>query len=585
VDRNSNSSNNSVAPNASGGVPAAVAQDYQPTVRVMRLYKPGFHFAPAYPQVEFDKAGINKFPLSPYLLLPDSFGDIYAGENFAAYIAIVNGYPNMSFHNVSLSVRLQTSSMVTDLIDCADQLMTSPSNPQSRVMSANDKLDMIVKHSLNEFGTHTLRVSVNYHLTPQSETKTLRKFYRFNVLQPLLVTSHFVDVNGHFMIQCNVTNITKSPIFIDEVTFISSIKQYNLLDVVKKVRNPPTKQTDGVSSLTTPTHLPMMMHLLQPDESHAFSFVLSPCSPQDVTNMPRSVGCPQVRWCTNMGEFSLYKGEETLLKLPLPSANPNPILLRIAVSHCPAVCPVGVEFPLTLQVTNPSSQTLSLQLSCSSPSSASLVLVGLSSCHLGTIEPGDSLEVVLAVFAATAGLQPVRGLCLRDILKKGVVVFSPETVICHVFVAAETHTGTPPDPNTSPTIPPSPPESSSLLSSSSSQVELMSIPVNSSYPNPIPVQEPYHLTPERDSDVKNENNNNEEVEDEGGLLEDDMDEVQAEGLLDPHQPPPEPRLPLETAEEAEEQIQKESFEEQQEEEEEGEALHEEEEEDDDNDTE
>ena len=183
-------------------------------------------------------------------------------------------------------------------------------------MSANDKLDMIVKHSLNEFGTHTLRVSVNYHITSQGELKTLRKFYRFNVLQPLLVTSYFVDVNGHFMIQCNVTNITKSPIFIDEVqshlhaiyfiffhyhpfaasqvAFIPSVKQFNLLDVVKKVQTPPQKQIHCASSPTSPTHLPVMMNLLQPDESHAFSFVLSPCNSQDVANLPSSVGYPQV---------------------------------------------------------------------------------------------------------------------------------------------------------------------------------------------------------------------------------------------------------------------------------------------------
>lgn len=188
---------------------------------------------------------ISKFPLSPFLLLPDSFGDIYTGEKFSAYIAVVNGHQNISFSNLSLSVRLQTSSMVRllnkidttkdifvskhinaimqviDLFDSADQSMqksNTSTNPQLKVMNTNDKLDMIVQHSLDELGAYTLRVSVNYFLSnSSSEPKTLRKLYRFFVLQPLNIESHFLEVNGRFMVQCKVTNITKSPMFIEEV--------------------------------------------------------------------------------------------------------------------------------------------------------------------------------------------------------------------------------------------------------------------------------------------------------------------------------------------------------------------------------
>ena len=108
---------------------------------------------------------------------------------------------------------------MTDLFDSSDSL-PNPINPQIKTMNTNDKLDMIVQHALNELGTHTLRVSVNYYLINNYEPKTLRKFYRFNVLQPLMVESHFIDVNGRFMVQCKVTNITKSPIFIEEVVIL-----------------------------------------------------------------------------------------------------------------------------------------------------------------------------------------------------------------------------------------------------------------------------------------------------------------------------------------------------------------------------
>jgi hypothetical protein len=169
----------------------------------------------------------NDHNLSSYLLLPDSFGDIYLGERFSAYIAIVNGFPQVPFYNVVLSVRLQTTSTVIDLQDTIPSIkpgITNPNNPGSitfPILSQNESADVIVAHTLNELGTHTLRVSVQYSLLPgmNNELKTLRKFYRFNVLQPLIVLSSFREVNHKPMIQCEVTNSTKSPIFIEEVGF------------------------------------------------------------------------------------------------------------------------------------------------------------------------------------------------------------------------------------------------------------------------------------------------------------------------------------------------------------------------------
>lgn len=177
--------------------------------------------------VDFKNAGGPDFTLSPYLLLPDSFGDIYAGEKFSAYIAVVNGFAQVPFYQVTLAVRLQTS---TTVIDLADTRMQSDANA-SKTLSCNETFDMIVAQTLNELGIHTLRVSVQYLLTPTSEVKTLRKFYRFNVLQPLVIQSSYVELNGKPMVQCEVTNATKSPIYIDEVSqqilFASSCMSYS----------------------------------------------------------------------------------------------------------------------------------------------------------------------------------------------------------------------------------------------------------------------------------------------------------------------------------------------------------------------
>jgi hypothetical protein len=63
------------------------------------------------------EAGSTDFAVSPFLLLPDSFGDIYVGEVFSAYIAVVNGNQEAPYDEVSLAIRLQTTNATTDLVD------------------------------------------------------------------------------------------------------------------------------------------------------------------------------------------------------------------------------------------------------------------------------------------------------------------------------------------------------------------------------------------------------------------------------------------------------------------------------------
>jgi hypothetical protein len=157
--------------------------------------------------------------LSSFVLLPDSFGDIYAGEKFSAYIAVVNGFANTPFYQVSLAVRLQTGSSVIDLIDQREaQNPNGNSKPTApKTLNFNDSSDVVVQHVLNELGSHTLRVSVQYLPSPSSEPKTLRKFYRFSVLQPMLVTTTVFEVNNRPMVQCQVVNTTKTPLYIEEV--------------------------------------------------------------------------------------------------------------------------------------------------------------------------------------------------------------------------------------------------------------------------------------------------------------------------------------------------------------------------------
>ena len=123
------------------------------------------------------------------MLLPDSFGDIYLGETFSAYVAVVNGSDGVLFSNVSMQLDLLSTNSTVELKD----IRTSPQDSVESYgisLAINEFKDKVVAQALTELNTHTLRVTVKYciGIGPQ-EPKTMRKFYRFNVLQPLAITS------------------------------------------------------------------------------------------------------------------------------------------------------------------------------------------------------------------------------------------------------------------------------------------------------------------------------------------------------------------------------------------------------------
>ena len=124
----------------------------------MRLYKPCMHVLSTLPPItELETSRNMDFAISPFLLLPDSFGDIYTGELFSAYIAVVNGNQDSLFTQVTLSVRIQTANATHDLIDC--HMRPGEFSGTAKILNPNDFVDVVVRHTLTELGTHTLRVS------------------------------------------------------------------------------------------------------------------------------------------------------------------------------------------------------------------------------------------------------------------------------------------------------------------------------------------------------------------------------------------------------------------------------------------
>ncbi|PNF19837.1 Trafficking protein particle complex subunit 13 [Cryptotermes secundus] len=336
--------------------------------------------------------GIETLAAGQFLLLPQSFGNIYLGETFSSYICVHN-YSSQVAKHVSVKADLQTSSQRIPLSGHQMESVAAELHPQ-------DILDDIIHHEVREVGTHILVCEVNY-MSPTQGQLTFRKFFKFQVLKPLDVKWKFYNAESdEVYLEAQVQNITTSPICLEKVSLESS----HLFNVTALNTTMDEESVFG------------HVNVLQPQASRQFLYCLAPqaslTSDLRLLTGATNIGKLDIVWRSNLGERGRLQTSQ------LQRMAPDYGDIRLSIQELPNIIHLEEAFTFTCRIINACERSMDLLLSLETPPSSGLVWSGVSGRQMGKLEPGASIHLPLCMVPLATGLQNISGIRLTDVFLK-----------------------------------------------------------------------------------------------------------------------------------------------------------------------
>lgn len=326
-----------------------------------------------------------------FLLLPQSFGNIYLGETFSCYVCVHNE-TNQPVQSVSIKADLQTNSQRI--------VLTTQQSQNPTMLDVEETLSDVIHHEVKDLGTHILVCEVTY-MSNYSTLASFRKFFKFEVMKPLDVKTKFYNAESDDVyLEAQVQNITSGPIILEQVSLESS-HQFNVESL--------NEVDDGTSVFGEVT-------LLQSQESCQYLYCLSPkehiSKEIKLLAAAKNIGKLDIVWRSNLGEKGRLQTSQLQRKTPEYGD------IRVTFENLPSKVPVDQPFDVTCKIVNASERTLDLILKLRSIQDASLLWCGISNRKLGPIEPGSNICVNLTALPINTGLYSLNGVSLVDLFLK-----------------------------------------------------------------------------------------------------------------------------------------------------------------------
>ncbi|KAJ8578010.1 hypothetical protein ON010_g1196 [Phytophthora cinnamomi] len=388
----------------------------------------------------------HEFALSSTLILPDSFGEIFLGNTFSSYISVINPY-SCELRDVGLSANIQCANDRVELHDnrYARTGKLPPPNPVA-VLPAGSSLDMVVDYPLNQVGNHVLRVGVAYVDPVTGESKSLRKFYRFAVQNPLVITfkqnsAAMQAQKGEAIVEAQIRNVSKLPLFVDSIKFLPLPPFTSEEMTVDPIGKKAEGELSSIQDLLSMNNAPQTLVYPQEELQRVFRVLYDPASDPSLlsTQGSQNLGRLHVGWKTSMGEAGSVQSQPVMRKAPGASGHAGPgqhSEVAVAVEELPEGIVFGQPFLAAVSVTNKSMHSLALQLQFRKDLMHGIVCSSASHQNIGVMEAKTAQTVWVEFLPMVGGLQALGGVVCVDI-RSGQEFVQP-SVLAHVLVAPPT---------------------------------------------------------------------------------------------------------------------------------------------------
>ncbi|KAJ3189113.1 hypothetical protein HDU85_002738 [Gaertneriomyces sp. JEL0708] len=327
---------------------------------------------------------IPDFGLTDLLALPASFGNIYLGETFSSYLCI-NNESQLPVQEVGIKAELQTTSQRFMLVDTigigagsAPASRTSPAQSTTSLASVSasgsnrvsllptQSITHITHHEIKELGAHILVCSIHY--SHHGQRRHFRKFYKFNVLNPLAVkTKVNTVIDGRVFLEAQITNLMTEGMWLEKVRF-EAAEGFTFQDLNVNVGlhdtalDAATGQGAERGPLLAPQETIQTLYVLTPKP---VSGVFSPTGP-----LVESVADPSTAETTpirallspHLGHLSLsWQTPLSSGRLQTSQLSRKPLPLRpvtVLLSQVPSCIAIETPFLITLRVRNNTQERL-----------------------------------------------------------------------------------------------------------------------------------------------------------------------------------------------------------------------------------
>uniref|UniRef100_A0AAV1U486 Trafficking protein particle complex subunit 13 n=1 Tax=Peronospora matthiolae TaxID=2874970 RepID=A0AAV1U486_9STRA len=448
----SNAGSSGPSPSSEGAAStssAPPASSTQPTLKVMRLYKPhlfvqGVTGGSMLPTTMAEATATqHEFALSSMLILPDSFGEIFLGNTFSSYISVINPY-SCELRDVKLSANIQCANDRVELHDnrFARAGKMPPTNPVA-VLPAGSGLDMVVDYPLNQVGNHVLRVSVAYVDPVTGDSKSLRKFYRFGVQNPMVITfkqsppMSMHQQHGEVIVAAQIRNVSKLPLFVDSIKFLPLPPFVAKEMQVASSRIKKELDQASIQDLLSVDDEPQTLVNPQEELQRVFHVSYDPTSNPALltTQGSQNLGRLHVGWKTSMGEAGSVQSPPLMREISEAvgqnTASAGDIV--VSVEEIPSKVVVGQPFVVAISVTNKSLQRLALQVQFRKELMHGIVCSSASHQNIGVLEAKTTQTIWVEFLAIVGGLCVLGAPVCVDIQSRK--EFTQAAALAHVLVA------------------------------------------------------------------------------------------------------------------------------------------------------